>query len=58
MIQWETGQYNQEKNAQKLSLLKHVHLKQAIAEIITNPNKNWKKLKRKKYMTEKSYFQK
>jgi hypothetical protein len=42
----------------KLSLLEHVDLKQAIAEIITNPNKNWKKLKREKYMTEKSYFQK
>jgi hypothetical protein len=41
----------------KLSLLKHVDLKQAIAEIITNPNKNWKKLKREKYMTEKPYFQ-
>ncbi len=41
----------------KLSLLKHVELKQAIAEIITNPNKDWKKLKREKYMTEKSYFQ-
>ncbi len=26
----------------KLSLLKHVDLKQAIMEIITNPNKNWK----------------
>ncbi len=42
----------------KLSLLKHVDLKQAMAEIITNPNKNLKKLKREKYMTEKSYFQK
>ena len=29
----------------KLSLLKHVDLKQAITEIITNPNKNWKKTK-------------
>jgi hypothetical protein len=42
----------------KISLLEHVDLKQAIAEIITNPNKNWKKIKREKYMTEKSYFQK
>jgi hypothetical protein len=42
----------------KLSLLEHVDLKQAIAEIITNPNENWKKLKREKYITEKSYFQK
>ncbi len=40
-----------------LSLLKHVNLKQAIVEVITNPNKNWKKLKTEKYMTEKSYFQ-
>jgi hypothetical protein len=36
----------------KLILLENVDLKQAIAEIITNPNKNWKKLKREKYMTE------
>jgi hypothetical protein len=46
------------KMPKKLSLLEHVDLKQAIAEIITNPNKNWKKLKREKYMTEISYFQK
>jgi hypothetical protein len=43
---------------EKQSLLEHLHLKQSIAEIITNPNENWKKLKRKKYMTEKTYFQK
>ncbi len=42
----------------KLSLLEHLDLKQAIAEIITNPNENWKKLKREQYVTEKSYFQK
>jgi hypothetical protein len=42
----------------ELSLLEHVHLKQSIAEIITSPNENRKKLKREKYMTEKSYFQK
>jgi hypothetical protein len=42
----------------KLSLLENVDLKQAITEIITNPNKNWKKLKREKNMTEKYYFQK
>ncbi len=42
----------------KLSLMENVDLKQAIAEIITNPNENWKKLKREKYMTEKTYFQK
>ncbi len=41
----------------KLSLLEHVHLKQSIVEIITNPNENWKKLKKEKGMTEKSYFQ-
>jgi hypothetical protein len=46
------------KMPKKLSLMENVDLKQAIAEIITNPNKNWKKLKREKYMTEKSYFQK
>jgi hypothetical protein len=38
--------------------MKNVDLRQAIAEIITNPNKNWKKLKWEKYITEKSYFQK
>jgi hypothetical protein len=60
-----SGQYRErqvnkikEKMPKKLSLLEHVDLKQAIAEIVTNPNKNWKKLKREKYMTEKSYFQK
>jgi hypothetical protein len=42
----------------KLRLLENVNLKQAIAEIITNSNENWKKLKREKYITEKSYFQK
>jgi hypothetical protein len=42
----------------KQSLLEHVDLKQAIAEIITNPNENWKKLKREKYIIEKSYFRK
>ncbi len=49
----------EKKNAQKkLSLLKkHVDLKQAMAEIITNSNENCKKLKREKYMTEKFYFQ-
>ncbi len=46
------------KMPKKISLLEHVHLKQSFAEIILNPNKNWKKLKREKYMTEKSYFQK
>jgi hypothetical protein len=34
-----------------------MELKQAIAEIIINPNETWKKLKRKKYMAERSYFQ-
>jgi hypothetical protein len=60
-----SGQYSERRvnkiekeMPKKLSLLKHVDLKQAIAEIITNPNKNWKKLKREKYMIEKSYFQK
>ncbi len=47
----------EKKMPKKLSLLKHVDLKHAIAEIITNPNKNRKKPKREKYMTEKSYFQ-
>jgi hypothetical protein len=37
--------------------LENVDLKQAIAELITNPNKNWNKLKREKFMTKKSYFQ-
>jgi hypothetical protein len=38
--------------------MENVDLKQAFAEIITNPKRNWKKLKREKYMTENSYFQK
>jgi hypothetical protein len=48
----------EKKMPKKLSLMKNVDLKQAIAEIITNPNKNWKRQKREKYMTEKYYFQK
>ena len=58
-----SGQYSErrgnkieKKMPKKLSLLKHVDLKQTILEIITNPNENWKKLKREKYMTEKSYL--
>jgi hypothetical protein len=60
-----SGQYSErrvkkieKKMPKKLSLLEHVHLRQSIAEIITNPNENWNKPKREKYMTEKSYFQK
>jgi hypothetical protein len=60
-----SGQYSErqvnkieKKMPKKLSLLERVDLKQAIAEMNTNPNENWKKLKREKYMTEKSYFQK
>ncbi len=45
------------KMPKKLRLLENVDLKQAIAEIITNSNENWKQLKREKYMIEKSYFQ-
>ncbi len=41
----------------KPRLLENVDLKQAIAEIITNPNENWEKLKKETYMTEKSYYQ-
>jgi hypothetical protein len=58
-----SGQYSErqvnkikKKMPKKLRLLKHVDLKQANAEIITNLNENWKKLKREKYMTEKSYL--
>jgi hypothetical protein len=39
----------------KLSLLEHVHLKQSIAEIITNPNENLKKLKREKYTSNEDW---
>jgi hypothetical protein len=60
-----SGQYSERrvnkiknKMPKKVSLLENVDKKQAIAEIITNPSKNWKNLKREKYMTEKSYFQK
>jgi hypothetical protein len=63
--QTSLGQYSErrvnkieKKMPKKLSLLENVDLKQAIMEIITNPNENWKKLKRENYMTEKSYFQK
>ncbi len=37
--------------------MKRVELQAAIATIITNPNKKWKKLKREKFMVPKSYFQ-
>jgi hypothetical protein len=37
--------------------MKRVELQPAIATIITNPNKKWKKIKREKYMVPKSYFQ-
>jgi hypothetical protein len=40
-----------------IKLLKRAELQKAIAEIITNPNETWKKLKRKKYMVPKPYFQ-
>jgi hypothetical protein len=47
------GQYSdrrvnqiKKKIPKKLRLLENVDLKEAITEIITNPNKNWKKLKR------------
>jgi hypothetical protein len=38
--------------------IKRVELQPAIASIITNPNKKWKKLKGDKYMVPRSYFQK
>jgi hypothetical protein len=45
------------KLPKNIKLLKTAELQRAIAEIITNPNKTWKKLKREKYMVPKSYFQ-
>ncbi len=36
---------------------KTVELQPAIATMITNPNKKWKKLKEEKYMVPKSFFQ-
>jgi hypothetical protein len=49
---------NQEKNAQKTKSIETCGFEAGNRKkIITNPNENWKKLKREKYMTEKSYFQ-
>jgi hypothetical protein len=39
----------------KLSLLEYVLVKQSIAEKITNPNENLKKLKREKYMSNEDW---
>ncbi len=59
-----TKQYNEKwmkkierKLPKNIQLLKRVELQRAIAEIITNPNKTWKNLKRERYMVPKSYFQ-
>jgi hypothetical protein len=59
-----TEQYNEKqmkkierKLPKNIQLLKQVELQKLIAEIITNPNKTWKNLKRERYMGSKSYFQ-
>jgi hypothetical protein len=59
-----TKQYNEKqmkkierKLPKNIQLLKRAELQRAIAEIITNPNKTWKNLKREKNMVPKSYFQ-
>jgi hypothetical protein len=56
-IQLKADKKIERKMPIKIKQLKQMELKQVIAEIIMNPNKTWKKLKRKKYMAEKSYFQ-
>jgi hypothetical protein len=48
---------NERKLPKNIQLLKRAELQRAIAEIITNPNKTWKNLKRERYMVPKSYFQ-
>ncbi len=45
------------KLVKNIEQIKRVELQPAIASIITNPNKKWKKLKRDKYMVPRSYFQ-
>ncbi len=45
------------KLPKNIKLLKTAELQRAIAEIITNPNKAWKNLKKVRYMVAKSYFQ-
>jgi hypothetical protein len=45
------------KLPKNIQLLKRAKLQRVIAETITNPNKTWKNLKRKRYMVPKSYFQ-
>jgi hypothetical protein len=45
------------KLPKNIQLLKQVELQRLIAEIITNPNKTWKNLKRERNMGSKSYFQ-
>jgi hypothetical protein len=53
----KSGQKNVRKLPKNIQLLKRVDLKRAITEMITNPNKTWKNLKRERCMVPKSYFQ-
>jgi hypothetical protein len=59
-----TKQYNEKwmkkierKLPKNIQLLKRAELQRVIVEIITNPNKTWKNLKRERYMVPKSYSQ-
>jgi hypothetical protein len=45
------------KMPKNIQLLKRAELQRGITEIITNPNKTWKNLKRERYMAPKFYFQ-
>jgi hypothetical protein len=59
-----TRQYKQKqmhkikrKLPKHIEKIKWVELQQAIATMITNPNKIWNNLRKEKYMVPKSYFQ-
>jgi hypothetical protein len=63
LAQGQTLQYENDKSSSKDLITiyrnqdkKHCHY--FLELYFYSPNKNWKKLKREKYMTEKSYFQK
>jgi hypothetical protein len=54
--QRKTDEKNKKNFPQNIKQMENMDLQQAIATIITNPNKRWKNLRREKYMV-RSYFQ-
>ena len=46
----------EKKIHKKIRQIEQSDLNTSIVDIITNPNKNWRKLKQQKYTTEKSFF--